>query len=185
MKVVMVTNNALEDKIGGHERYVRELASTLSRRGLEVTIAAKRWRRDSPQRERCVDGVVIERYDVPSKQNPLYAALYPAYVAGGVRVRARRSNPRTVVHAHMGLPALPLTADRQPYVFTFHAPVWRELLSERQGSYALPRAIQSTAVRMLKRAESRVARRAKTRMSMPAFRKCTEPSAKTALAPPG
>jgi glycosyltransferase involved in cell wall biosynthesis/capsular polysaccharide biosynthesis protein len=156
----MVTNNALEDKVGGHERYVRELAATLSRRGLGVTIVAKRWSSRSPEREERSDGVVIERYPVPSKHNPLYALLYPAQAARGVFARTNRRPSNTVIHAHMGLPALPLAFRRQQFLMTFHAPVWRELLSERQGTYVLPVGAQRTAVRALRSAERFVARRA-------------------------
>jgi glycosyltransferase involved in cell wall biosynthesis len=60
----------------------------------------------------------------------------------------------------MGLPALPLAVRGNSFVFTFHAPVWRELLVERQGTYALPGAIQTGAVLALRRTESLVARRA-------------------------
>lgn len=160
MQIIMVTNNALEDKIGGLERYVSELSGTLARRGHEVSIVAKRWSGDQPARERRADGVVIDRHPVPSKGNPFYAPLYPAYVATGVARRTRGRTAGTVVHAHMGVPALSLALRRQRYVLTFHAPVWRELLSERQGTYLLPPAMQDRAVRALRRAEGLVARRA-------------------------
>jgi glycosyltransferase involved in cell wall biosynthesis len=160
MRIVMVTNNTLEDKIGGHERYVRELASTLSRRGIEVSIVAKRMRADAPERELCADGVTLERYAVPSKANPLYALLYPVYAARGVRGGSRLRRPRTVIHVHMGLTALPLALARERYLLTFHAPVWRELLSERQGTYMLPRGSRTAAVHALRMVESLAARRA-------------------------
>jgi glycosyltransferase involved in cell wall biosynthesis len=160
MKIVMVTNNALEDKVGGHERYVRELASALAQRDLDVTIVAKRWTPDTPGRERCSDGVVIDRYDVPSKRNPLYAAAFVPYVMRGVAARTDRSSANTIVHAHMALQALPLAVQHRPYLFTFHAPVWRELLDERQGSYLLPRPVQAPAVAALRRVERVVTSRA-------------------------
>jgi glycosyltransferase involved in cell wall biosynthesis len=169
MQIIMVTNNALEDKIGGLERYVSELSGTLARRGHEVTIIAKRWSGEQPARERRADGVLIERHPVPSKGNPFYAALYPAYVATGVARRARGLTLGTVVHAHMGVPALALALRRQPYVLTFHAPVWRELLSERQGSYLLPRAMRAPAVSTLRRAERLVARRAASAVVLSEF----------------
>jgi glycosyltransferase involved in cell wall biosynthesis len=160
MRIVMVTNNTLEDKIGGQERYVRELASTLSQRGIEVSIVAKRRHAESPERELCPDGVTLERYAVPSKANPLYAALYPLQTARGVRAGARLRRPRTVIHVHMGLPALPLALKHEPYLFTFHAPVWRELLNERQGTYLLPPGTRTLATASLRRVESLVAKRA-------------------------
>jgi glycosyltransferase involved in cell wall biosynthesis len=169
MKIIMVTNNALEDKMGGHERYVSELSSTLSRRGHDVTILAKRWSRNAPAREVRADGVAIERHPVPSKRNPLYAALYPPYALYGVASRTRRRGNRTVIHAHMGLPALPLAARRDRYVLTFHAPVWRELLVERQGTYLLPGPVQIAAVKALRAAEAIVARRASATIVLSQF----------------
>jgi glycosyltransferase involved in cell wall biosynthesis len=156
--ILMVTNNALEDKTGGHERYVRELSSTLAGRGHEVTIIAKRWSADQAASERRPDGVVIERYAVPAKSNPLYAPLYPAYALAGIATRLRNRG-NSIVHVHMGLQALAPALRGVPYVFTFHAPVWRELLSERQGTYALPTLIQSTFVHVLRASERLVAKR--------------------------
>jgi glycosyltransferase involved in cell wall biosynthesis len=158
MDIVMITNNALEDKTGGHERYVRELSSTFAGRDHRVTIVAKRWNKDQPPTERRPDGVVIERYAVPSKVNPLFASLYPGYVMAGVAAR-QRAHRGSVLHAHMGLPALPLALRRIPFVLTFHAPVWRELLAERQNTYSLPTSVQSSFVQALRAVESLVARR--------------------------
>jgi glycosyltransferase involved in cell wall biosynthesis len=160
MRVLMVTNNALADKIGGLERYVHELASALTRKGVGATIVAKRWSSDQPPREEGADGVIVERYAVPSKRNPLYAVLFPGYTTVGVRARSRVASADTVIHAHMSLPALPLALSRRRFLFTLHAPVWRELLNERQGSYLLPPVVQRPAVGMLRRAESFVAHRA-------------------------
>lgn len=161
LEVVMVTNNVLADKIGGHERYVSSLSRALVAGGASVRVIAKRWHHDAQAREVQSDGVVVERYAVPSKLNPLYAALYPLYVAAGVGARVRRrAGANTVVHAHMSVPAFPLAFRRAPYLFTFHAPIWRELLMERQDSYALPGALQQTVVRVARGLERRVALRA-------------------------
>jgi glycosyltransferase involved in cell wall biosynthesis len=163
MQVVMVTNNALSDKMGGHERYVSDLSAALTRKGISVRIVAKRWRRDSPARETQADGVIVERYRVPEKRNPLYAPLYPLYVAAGLRrslASKKDKRARTVVHAHMSIPAWPLALSGPPYLFTFHAPIWRELLSERQGSYLLPRPAQKLAVKSIRALERRLAHRA-------------------------
>jgi glycosyltransferase involved in cell wall biosynthesis len=159
----MVTNNALSDKMGGHERYVSDLSAALARKGVAVRIVAKRWRRDSPARETQLDGVIVERYRVPEKRNPLYAPLYPLYVAVGLRhslASKKDKRARTVVHAHMSIPAWPLALSGPPYLFTFHAPIWRELLSERQGSYLLPSPAQKLAVKSIRALERRLARRA-------------------------
>jgi glycosyltransferase involved in cell wall biosynthesis len=160
MNIIMVTNNTLEDKVGGHERGVRELSTALVARGHRVTIVAKRRSAGSREREECPDGVVLERYPVPAKSNPLFGLLYPAFVALGVLARTSRPGKGTVLHAHMGLPALPLALRQKPFVFTFHAPVWRELLSERQSGYLLPPLAQKPAVRALRAVEAFVAARA-------------------------
>src|SRR5207249_3724225 len=64
------------------------------------------------------------------------------------------------------LPALPLALRGFPYLATFHAPVYREALAERQGSYALPRAVQTPAVAALKAAERLVVRRASSVLTL-------------------
>jgi glycosyltransferase involved in cell wall biosynthesis len=160
MKVIMITNNALEDKMGGHERYVRELSSGLVAHGHEVVIVAKRWFDDQPAAETRPDGVVIQRHRVPSKRNPLYAPLYPLYALYGAAVAIRGRMRDSVIHAHMGLQAVGPAARRVPFVLTFHAPVWRELLHERQDTYLLPQQVQSGAVTSLRAAERFVADRA-------------------------
>ena len=189
MDVVMVTNNALEDKVGGHERYVRELAGTLVGRGHRVTLVAKRWSADQPARDLRPDGVVIERYPVPAKSNPLFAVLYPLCVLRGV-ARSLRAHPTGVVHAHMGLPALGPALRRIPFVFTFHAPVWRELLSERQGTYILPAPAQRTFVGALRAVEGFVARRSAATVVLSEFMRAElglldEATARTAYLIPG
>ena len=52
-----------------------------------------------------------------------------------------------VVHAHYPLPAVAPRLLRRPYLYTFHAPVHREVLTERADSYFLPKATQGIAVR--------------------------------------
>ncbi len=157
----MVTNNALADKFGGIERYVADLSAALVRRGVGVRVVAKRWDAGTPARVVQDDGVVVERHRVPSKRNPLYALLYAAYVGVGVtaRTRPRPIGQRAIIHAHMGLPAWPLAVTRRRYLLTFHAPVWRELLGERQGTYRLPAPMQDAAVSTLRRVEGLVASR--------------------------
>lgn len=167
MRVLMITNNVFEDKIGGHERYVSELSSALRARGVEVTILAKRWATSAPDAR--LDGVVLERYRVPSKRNPLYAPLFPAYVSANVLRGVRRQGHGVVVHAHMSVPALPLAVAHRPYVYTLHAPVWRELLREHQGTYALPAPIQRPVQRLVRLAEREVVRRATVTLVLSEF----------------
>lgn len=150
MRVLMVTNAVEPDKIGGLERYVRQLAAALVREGAAVTVLAKRIG-PAPLEEVGDDGVRIVRHPVPSKSDPLFALRYPFAPFAAVRRETRR--PFDVLHAHFTVPAVPLAIARRRYVYTFHAPVHRELLSERQGSYALPAPVQRGAVAGLRRAE--------------------------------
>jgi glycosyltransferase involved in cell wall biosynthesis len=96
--------------------------------------------------------VEIWRHAVPSRTSALFAVTNPVAVAlAGMRAARRR--PAAVVHAHYPLPTVGLAVQRRPYVYTFHAPVYRELLPERAGSYALPGPVQGLAVDVLRRTE--------------------------------
>lgn len=161
MRVVLVSNTTPEDKMGGLPRYARELASALARAGADVTLLVKRVTEEPPAVEVASDGVRIIRHAVPSKANPLYGVGYPLYTARGV-LRSVRSllGPDTVVHAHFPVTGLPLSLTGTPYVYTFHAPVWRELLDERQNTYHLPSALERPAVTGLRAAERLVVARA-------------------------
>ena len=44
----------------------------------------------------------------------------------------------------------------RPFMYTFHAPVHKELLAERQGTYALPQVVQKPVVNTLRRVEASV-----------------------------
>ena len=157
-RVVMLTNAIGPDKLGGLERVVRELSAQLVECGVEVTVIAKQVDLTHPLEEMGDDGVRIVRHRVPSKRSPLFAVQYPAAVARGVRQELTRC-PDAILHAHYAIPALPLSFGAQPYLYTFHAPIHREMLSERQGSYLLPSVLQRPAVASLRRAEARVVRK--------------------------
>lgn len=161
MRVVLVSNTAPEDKMGGLARYVRELAGALARAGAQTTLLVKRVHADTPAIERAADGVTIVRHAVLSKANPLFAPAYPLYTARGVlgAVRAHGGGD-AVIHAHFAVTALPLALTGVPYLYTFHAPLWRELLDERQGTYHLPRALERPAQRGVRVAERVVVHRA-------------------------
>jgi glycosyltransferase involved in cell wall biosynthesis len=106
------------------------------------------------------DGVAVVRHNVPSKRLRTFALRYPVHVAAAIWREVGDLEPGTVLHAHYAMPALPLALGGIPYLYTFHAPVHREALAERQGSYALPRIVQAPAVASLKAAESLVVSRA-------------------------
>jgi glycosyltransferase involved in cell wall biosynthesis len=152
VEIELLTNAVAPDRIGGLERYVRELATGLAAEKASVAIHAKRLDARFPAHEVAPDGVEIWRYGVPSRTSALFAVSNPVAV-GLAGLRAARRRPTAVVHAHYPLPAVGLAARRRPYVYTFHAPVYRELLSERAESYALPRPLQGVAVDILRRAE--------------------------------
>lgn len=70
----MVTNAVAPDKLGGLERYVRELAATLVRKGHDVTTLSKRTALDQPSAETGDDGVRLLRSST--------AVIRALYVAG-------------------------------------------------------------------------------------------------------
>lgn len=165
--VIQVTNAVAPDKLGGLERFVRELSRTMARRGHRVSIIAKSVAPTHPTTETEPDGIRIHRYRAPSKRNPLFVPLYPFRVGAQVRrhlraeiLAARRRGDKVVVHAHHPVPALVPLLLRIPYLYTFHAPVHREMLPERQGTYRLPGAVAGIAVRALRFVEGLVLRRA-------------------------
>jgi len=92
-RVIMVTNAVAPDKLGGLERYVRELAAALVRQGLQVTVLAKRVRPEHPAREMGADGVAVVRHNVPSKRLRTFALRYPVHVAAAIW--STPSKPRT------------------------------------------------------------------------------------------
>ncbi len=156
--ILFVTNAITPDRIGGLERYVRELAEGLVAHGRSARILTKQVDPSHPRFERAASGVEIHRYGVPDKSDPLFAVRRGI---GPVREVLREARGRPgVIHAQFPVPALPLALRGIPFVYTFQAPVWRELLRERQGSYALPERIQPAAVALLRRVEAFVVRRA-------------------------
>ena len=161
MHIIMITNAIAPDKLGGLERYVRELSKELVLQGNAVTVISKMTSPGQSHAEECLDGVKVMRYGVPSKEDPLFAVKYPHFVVRGVREALRAalaiSYPGgTVVHGHFPLPMLPLIVEGIPYVYTCHAPVYKEILDERQGSYRFPHWALAGLVSCFKLAERRV-----------------------------
>ncbi len=160
-RVLMLTNAVAPDKLGGLERYVRELSAALVRKGIPVTVLAKRIREEDPTDEVGDDGVRIVRHRVPSKSDRTFAARYPFYVAAGVVREIHRMGPYGVIHGHYAITTLPAAFMTRPFLYSFHAPVHKELLLEHGDSYLLPEATRTTAVRSLRAAERQVVRRAR------------------------
>ncbi len=132
--VLMLTNTVAPDKLGGLERIVRELAAELVQRGSRVTVLAKQVNAEDPRDEVGDDGVVVQRYRLANRSSRLFAPTYPLHTARAVRSSVRRAGA-AVLHAHFPVPAVPLALARKPYVYSFHAPVYRELLLERHTRY--------------------------------------------------
>lgn len=166
MHILMLTNAIAPDKLGGLERYVRELSAELVRQGHVVTTLSKKTSPDQAETERGEDGVHLLRYPAPSKSDPLFALKYPRVISQGVArglatfAAQGVASDDVVVHGHFPVPMLPLLRRNARFVYTFHAPVHQELLGERQGSYELPRAAQGLAVGGLRVLERRVLRKA-------------------------
>ncbi len=155
----MLTNAVAPDKLGGLERYVRELADALVGAGERVVVLTKQIDPTTPLHEQGSDGVVIDRHPLAPRTSRLFALRYALQATGG-SWRALQRHPGAVPHAHYPLPALALALSGRRYLYTFHAPVHRELLSERMNSYALPPATQAAAVAALRALERLVVRRA-------------------------
>jgi glycosyltransferase involved in cell wall biosynthesis len=160
-RVLMLTNSVTPDLLGGLNRYVRELSAALVRKGVHVTVATKRVRPELPVREVGSDGVEIHRYEVTPKSSPHFLVSYVPRIATSVwRELNAHADSTDVVHAHYPVSAVPAGLRRVPYLYTFHAPVHREVLSERQGSYRLPGALERSVVRGVQEMERFVTGRA-------------------------
>lgn len=154
----MLTNSVAPDSGGGLERYVAELSRELSKRGLDITIFCKHVRKQDPLIEILDSGVTICRYEVPEKSDRLFAGKYLPMVRRGVRQHLRAQEPFDIAHGHFAVPCLGTVARGAPFVYTFHAPVSKELASERQNSYVLPSVVEAAAVRGLRMVERRLVR---------------------------
>ena len=169
MKIVMLTNHIVPDKLGGLGRYVGELADDLQNRGHQVIVLTKRFRRELPAREVLSSGVEVRRYETTSRRNPFFAVAYPFSVLRNVRRLLREVvDAQTVLHAHYAFPALAI-GRRRPFIYTFHAPVHKEIISERGDSYWLPAPLARIAVSAVRLVEQVVLRRAKRVITLSAF----------------
>lgn len=189
-EIVMLTNAIAPDKLGGLERYVRELSAALVRSGRRVSILTKRVNLDDPLEEIGVDGVRIVRHRVPTKERPTFALEYPFAVAAGIRHGLHEVSPEAIIHGHYAFTSLPVSLSRRPYLQTFHAPVHKEVLAERGGSYLLPGPVQRASVRSVREAERLVVSRATSNVVLSEFmrRELSELSARAgarALVIPG
>jgi glycosyltransferase involved in cell wall biosynthesis len=167
--IIMVTNAVAPDKLGGLERYVRELSAQLVRVGQSVTVLTKQVSAEDALDEIGEDGVRIVRHRVPSKSKPTFALQYPFSVFQGVRHGVRDHGVDAIVHGHFAVSSLPLALSRRPFIQTFHAPVHKEILAERGNSYALPKPVQRLAVGSVRAAEQLVFRRSRRNIVLSKF----------------
>jgi glycosyltransferase involved in cell wall biosynthesis len=154
--IVMVTNAVMPDQLGGLQRYVGELSGALGRCGIPVTVLTKRTSPEYPKSEALQSGVWIRRYAIPERSTPWYAAGYPAATVAGI-ARALRQLPG-LVHVHYPLQGAVVCASSRPYVHTFHAPIYKEIVPERR--YPLIRPLEGPLVGLTRRVEQAVGRRA-------------------------
>jgi glycosyltransferase involved in cell wall biosynthesis len=154
--IVMVTNAITPDQLGGLQRYVRELAGALVKRGIPVATVSKAPASEGPSERVEDDGVRVIRYSVPARSTATYAAVYPLASWRAVSKALRRLDG--IPHVHYPLQGLPAAFGSARFVHTFHAPMHRELLPERQ--YSLTPMLRQCAVLAAKQSEALVARRA-------------------------
>lgn len=158
-KVLLLTNAIAPDKPGGLYRYVRELSRHLAAAGVEVVVSTRAANSPNKRAVSTEDGVLVYRHWTPKKSNPLFPLLVVlASILSALRLI--RKYPHHIVHAHFPVQGAAAALSKAPFVYTFHAPVYRELLSERQNSYLLPGFLQSAAVEALRRVERQVLLRA-------------------------
>jgi glycosyltransferase involved in cell wall biosynthesis len=153
MRVLLLTNAIAPEQLGGLQRYVRELAAALVRAGVDVAVLTRRRDEDDPLHELAPDGVEILRFRTPTKANALYAIGYPVATLGAVWRTARTAGAERVLHSHFTLHGIGLALRARPFLHTFHAPVHREIASERQGSYRLPGASERVVVAAARQGE--------------------------------
>lgn len=164
----MLTNAVVPDKLGGLERYVRELAAALVRKGHDVTTLSKRTGPDQPDAETGDDGVRLRRFSAPPKSNPLFVASYPLAVTRSVR-RIVLGADYDVLHGHYPISMLPVLGTKVPYAYTFHNPVYKEVVGERQGAYRAPGLVSNASVTAMKGIERRVLERASVVVTLSDF----------------
>jgi len=152
MRALLLTHVAAPDRVGGLERHVRELAAALVEAGVPTTIVTKRISAALPARERGDDGVELYRVGVPDKASRTYPIRYPlALFRTIVRAMTDRSAD-TVVHGHYCVPSLTPLVTGRPFVYTFHAPLWRELVVESSGDRQWLHRSVARGVRVAERA---------------------------------
>jgi glycosyltransferase involved in cell wall biosynthesis len=160
MRVLLLTNGIVPEQLGGLQRYVRELASALARTGVDVAVLTRQRNPEYPLHEVAGDGVEILRFRTPPKSSAIYALGYPMSTAAAVRRTVRTTASGRVLHSLFTLHGIALATLRRPFLHTFQAPAYREIASERQGSYRLPGRSEQALVAVARRSEALMLSRA-------------------------
>jgi glycosyltransferase involved in cell wall biosynthesis len=135
-------------------------SATSGNSGVDVSILTRRRNADHRLREVDPDGVEILRFRTPAKSGALYALAYPLSTFGAVWRAARTQGVGRILHSHFTLQGMALASLGRPFLHTFHAPVYREIASERQGSYRLPGTSQRALVAAARHGEALMLSRA-------------------------
>lgn len=138
------------------------------RLGHEVSTLSKQTGPDQPAEEIGDDGVRLLRFATPPKSDPLFVAKYPFTVARMVRRTVLRAD-YDILHGHYPISMLPVLTTRIPYLYTFHAPVYKEVVGERQGAYRAPGPVSAATVTVMKNLERQVLQRAATVVTLSDF----------------
>jgi glycosyltransferase involved in cell wall biosynthesis len=105
---------------------------------------------------------------VPPKTDPLFVAKYPVSVARSVR-RTIVGADYDVLHGQYPVTMLPVLGTGIPYLYTFQAPVYKEVVGERQGAYRAPGPVSGATVSVLRGVERRLLERAATVVTLSDF----------------
>lgn len=161
MKIVMLTNHITPDRLGGLGRYVRELSGVLQERGHEVTIITKRVDAADPAMEIDASGTVILRHDSPTRSDPIFLVKYPASLRYEIssRLRTIGRSDDVILHGHYAFASGALIRSHARSLYTFHAPVHKEILHEG-GRPPLHPVLRGPAVAVVRRHERRILQRA-------------------------
>jgi glycosyltransferase involved in cell wall biosynthesis len=164
----MLTNALMPDKLGGLERYVRELSDALIAAGFPVTVLTKQISRAQPFIERTENGLEIVRHRPPRRYNPAYVFLYPWYVGIAVAHELRKYRD-AIIHSHYAVTAFPVTLMGRRFVNTFHSPIHKEILLEHGDRYWLPDFSKSLVTSAVRGVERRVVKAAERNIVLSEF----------------
>jgi glycosyltransferase involved in cell wall biosynthesis len=143
LNILMVTADFFPDTFGGVDRCVFELSKGLAARGHNVTVVARRVRRELPAHEE-MSGFNVFRFSMLPYPLPVF---HITEILGAWRTARRvlRQRPIDLVHVHEALPGsfASGTAHHRgiPIVYTLHAPwssEWSRAFVCRRPAFGTP-----------------------------------------------